>query len=250
MSNTFAIKKFGWNTIYSNNEKCNFLYRDFKNTNIKLCRYTREDNLADLMKGKLKIFRRENFSDKYEHGEYSNPLCIYLDPRITQEYNDRNRRFKEIIKSTKSIPAMCLTAWTGWDDYFFWVAFATNPKDICIIFSLKNLAMALKNNNFDFFISKMSYLDISNSQDYHHILFSKTPSYKHEKEYRIYLQNHNGTPIIGTDSIYVNIDFNLLNPQIVISPNADFATRKEELINKYPALKAQIIKSKIINHIK
>ncbi|MDE7458909.1 MAG: hypothetical protein K2M77_08585, partial [Muribaculaceae bacterium] len=57
----------------------NFLYRGFKDEYLYLCRYTREDNLSDLINGKWKVFQRWTFSDKHERGEYPGTLNFYFD---------------------------------------------------------------------------------------------------------------------------------------------------------------------------
>lgn len=111
---------------------------------------------------------------------------------------------------------------------------------------MKNFVKALSNNSIDFFMSKMEYKDPFKNPGYDTIPFSKTPSYTPEKEYRIYLQNKNGIAIEGDKAIYINIDFELLDPIIVISPFSDYSDRYSELAQIYPCLKGRIIKSKLI----
>ncbi len=247
MSEPYVINKSRYSPIYiSKTIGCinNFSYRDFKTTGINLCRYTCEENLKDLLNGTLKVFRRDIFDDSHERGEYNNPFKIYIDPAHTKRYNERCKWFKDRIQATKGFPAMCFTKWKGYDDYFFWTEFASKPTDICILFSLKNLARALEDNMVDFFMSKMTYIDISNSVDEDDILFSKMPKFKKELEYRIYLQNIDGSTIMCNDYFVVNINFELFDPLIIVSPFCEFETRKQELIRKYPILKKRIIKSK------
>ena len=219
--------------------------KGYKEMNVTLCRYTCEKTLDDLMQGKWRVYRRKDFSDKYEFGEYPYPFKLFIDNQITNDYNETTQRIRRSIDETKLIPAICLTKWDKWDKYFFWRSYANN-NGICIVFSLKNFVEATANEEFDFFMSKMEYKDLFENPDYDTIPFAKTPSYALEREYRIYLQNKNGTAIDGEKHKDIAIDFKTLNPQIILSPFTNFNERYTELIQKYPLLKGHIKKSKLI----
>lgn len=226
----------------------NFFYKDFKDTNLRLCRYTREENLSDLINGKLKVFTRGTFYDKRELGEYPIPLKFYIDGKITKENNEQATRLRQQIIDSKHLPTMCLSKWSNWDKYVLWNAYAKSKTDVCIVFTLKNLVKAIANNEFDFFMSKMTYTDILKNPTYDNVLFSKTPSYKEENEYRIYLQNKTDWQFGTENHTIINVDFELLRPTIIISPYAD-TDRCNQLLRKYPILENLIIKSKITENI-
>lgn len=233
-----------YHTRYFNSP--NFYCRKgFKDIYTSLCRYTCERNLDDLVNGCWRVNRRQSFSDKYEFGEFPLPFQVWLDEENTKNYNETYQRIQQSIRETELIPAICLTKWDKWDKYFFWKTYTDN-NGICIVFSMENFVKAISNSKFDFFMSKMEYNDPFKNPNYDTIPFSKTPSYTPEKEYRIYLQNKNGTAIEGDQPIYIKIDFEILNPVIIISPFSDYSNKYSELIKKYPCLKGHLKKSKLI----
>lgn len=154
----------------------------------KIYRIISLKDLINILKGKLRLTRRDSFSDCHERGQY-----ITEEIKCSQkETLDRRRSNLVRIKRERLEVSMHLYAscWTLEDKEIFpmWRAYAADKFSVRIQTTVEHLLTSLSlNSSQRIFCSKMRYSEEIDRIKAFDILFHKTEEYEVENEFRLYL---------------------------------------------------------------
>lgn len=213
----------------------------------KIYRIISFKDLINILKGKLRLSRRDSFSDCYERGQYITQeiKCCQketLDRRRTKLVREKRER----LEISMHLYASC---WTLEDKEIFpmWRAYATDKFSVRIQTTIGHLLSSLSlNSSQKIFCSKMRYSEEIDRIKAFDILFHKTEEYKVENEFRLYLSTDCCSEIfylpLALDTLIENIMFS----PFIESEIANFMA--SYLVSMNPSLRFNLLPSNIIEY--
>lgn len=162
-----------------------FLYlREFC-INAPLRRFMQWDSFLQILTGTFYVSYREEFSDEWEKG-IPNKLSFKAIPVGTHASTDEYERYSEMCKEVDAfnkVPASCWTT-NHAKNNLMWESYS--PMGVCIESTPEDIMLSLDTTEFDIIASRIRYK--YSLVSYEECIFSKSPAYKNEREFRFYFK--------------------------------------------------------------
>lgn len=207
----------------------------------KIYRYMDALELLSILGGTFSVRQKGNWIDKRESGDFKAALYLSVaNQPVDKQILDEHNKFCKRIFDSKDMYASCWTM-NETESMLMWQAYTMKGHGVLIESTIEDFVQSLNLPDFSVMCAPIRYNNkVYQGMDYYEVLFTKTPYYKDEREFRFYFEpNNKGCFHINPEQMLKKV---ILNPFLNYQT---CATINNIIVSRYPFLKNKVCNSKI-----